>query len=294
MTKQIIIEKNLVYGKTETENLTADVYRPREGENLPPVILIHGGAFQSGSKDMYREWGPLLAKSGFVAVAINYRLTTDNRPSWPGVIDDINMAANWIIEKANEWNIEPMKMGIIGDSAGALLGTLYSFKAMSHSSLNILACVGVYGVYDLMNPASEREEKMFRRLLGKTFEEAPKLFEEASANTHIKYAQKSPIFETNFLLIWGEQDNIASPSHSKKFAEQLMQAGIEVETQIFSDQGHFWFNLTKGMEGGSLKDYPNAEVAPKIIEFLTNKLSPKEIGKISQKQVEMLISINKK
>lgn len=289
---RIQIDRNLVYGETKTEKLTADVYRPLEGESLPPVLLIHGGAFQSGSKEMYTEWGSLLAKAGFVAIAINYRLTTLGNPGWPGVMDDINMAANWIVEKANEWKVEPMKMGIIGDSAGAHLGTLFSFKAMARASFNILACVGVYGVYDLSNPGSEREARMFHRLIGKSLEENPKLYEEASVGNYIKDAETSPTFETDFLLIWGEEDAIATPNHSKNFVNQLEQVGIEVETQIFKDQGHFWFNLTKGMEGCTLEDYPNTEVAPKIVDFLKEKLSPTLIGKISGKQVDMLISIS--
>ena len=57
-------------------NLSMDVYEP-EGDNLsarPVVILAHGGSFIFGDKSMMQQWCELLAKKGYVAVSIQYRL----------------------------------------------------------------------------------------------------------------------------------------------------------------------------------------------------------------------------
>lgn len=292
MSVPIQIEKNIVYGETDTEKLTADVYRPLEGKSLPPILLIHGGAYQSGSKEMYAEWGSFLAKEGFVAMAMNYRLTTVKVPSWPGVMNDINQAANFLVDKANAWNIEPMKMGIIGDSAGAHLGMHFAFNSMSYSGINVLACIGVYGVYDLAKPGSDRESQMFEKLLGKSFYEDPKLYQKASVAQFIDEAVSSPVFNTDFLLIWGEKDKIASPVHSEELSDKMKHAGIEVQTHVFADQGHFWLNDTPGLKGGKLSDYPNTEAVPVILSFLKDKLSPAVIAKISDKQVKKLAIID--
>ncbi len=57
-------------------NLSMDVYEPT-GDNLssrPVVILAHGGSFIFGDKSMMQQWCELLAKKGYVAVSIQYRL----------------------------------------------------------------------------------------------------------------------------------------------------------------------------------------------------------------------------
>ncbi|MFN0176448.1 MAG: T9SS type A sorting domain-containing protein [Saprospiraceae bacterium] len=57
-------------------NLSMDVYEPM-GDNLsarPVVILAHGGSFILGDKTMMQRWCELLAKKGYVAVSIQYRL----------------------------------------------------------------------------------------------------------------------------------------------------------------------------------------------------------------------------
>lgn len=57
-------------------NLLMDVYEP-EGDNLssrPVVILAHGGSFIFGDKSMMQPWCELLAKKGYIAVSIQYRL----------------------------------------------------------------------------------------------------------------------------------------------------------------------------------------------------------------------------
>jgi para-nitrobenzyl esterase len=57
-------------------NLSMDVYEP-EGDALaarPVVILAHGGSFVFGDKTMMEPWCQILAKKGYVAVSIQYRL----------------------------------------------------------------------------------------------------------------------------------------------------------------------------------------------------------------------------
>src|SRR5699024_4673670 len=97
MNQKIHIEKNIVVGKTDKEYLTADLYKPITGEDLPVVILIHGGGFESGSKEKYNEWGSYLAEAGYVALSINYRLATPLYPTWPGLLEDVQSAVNWLV-----------------------------------------------------------------------------------------------------------------------------------------------------------------------------------------------------
>ncbi|WHY85786.1 alpha/beta hydrolase [Neobacillus novalis] len=288
---QIRVQRNVVYGETEQEKLTADIYMPIKGENLPVVLLIHGGAFQSGSKEMYAEWGPYLAQSGFVAMAVNYRLATSKYSTWPSVIDDIHQAANWLVGKCSEFNIDPLKMAVIGDSAGAHIGSIFSFQSQARSSYKIQACVGVYGVYDLTHPGSSREAQMFQKFIGKPIKEASNVYKEASTYHYIEDVISSPTFDTDFFLIWGDSDIVASPSHSENLTKQMQESGLNVKTLVYPGQGHFWFNLTPGLEGGALKDFPNKDVAPKVIQFLKDSVDSSVIGILSKQQIQKLINL---
>ncbi|RYF57304.1 MAG: alpha/beta hydrolase, partial [Cytophagaceae bacterium] len=73
--------KNIPY-KTQTapgfnaEKNVLDVYRPtkKSDKPYPVVVFIHGGNWNSGSKNIYWFIGHRLAKQGVVAVIISYRL----------------------------------------------------------------------------------------------------------------------------------------------------------------------------------------------------------------------------
>jgi para-nitrobenzyl esterase len=57
-------------------NLSMDIYEP-QGDQLsdrPVVILAHGGSFVFGDKSMMQPWCELLAKKGYIAASIQYRL----------------------------------------------------------------------------------------------------------------------------------------------------------------------------------------------------------------------------
>lgn len=66
------VESNVRYGP----HLTLDVYRPSPPDTQvrPAIILIHGGSWSSLDKSTMKGMGNLLARQGFVAFAVDYRL----------------------------------------------------------------------------------------------------------------------------------------------------------------------------------------------------------------------------
>ncbi|EGQ20520.1 hypothetical protein HMPREF9372_3543 [Sporosarcina newyorkensis 2681] len=287
MEKVITIKKNIVFGQTDKELLTADVYMPKEGNDLPAVILIHGGAFQSGSKEMYQDWGRYLAESGFVAMAINYRLATEKYSIWPGVMNDIQAAVNWLVSKSSDWGIEPQRIGLIGDSAGAYLATQYSLQNPANASFNIRAVVNVYGVYD-WEKEWENSRDMTQRYFGKSYSEAKEEFRIASPINLIESAVNNSVFDTSYFVIWGNTDKVAHPSHSEVLVENLEKNGIETKKLVIPNKGHFWFNIIPGLDGGTVQDYPNNEVAPLIIEFLNETLCTPVVGNFAMSRIQTL------
>lgn len=289
MNRKINIKKNIVIGETDKEFLTADFYYPEEAEDLPIVILIHGGGFESGSKEKYKEWGPFLAKSGYATLAINYRLATPSYSTWPAIINDIWAAVNWSVNNSHKFGIEPLKMAMIGDSAGAQLASYFTLAYPVNASFKIRATIAVYGVYNLeQNWLENDDNELNKKLIGQTYIDSPEIYKLASPVNFINEAVKNPAFDTSFFIIWGEKDEHVYPSQSKEFIKKLENAGIDTEYLSIPDKGHLWFNIMPGLDEGSLDSYPNSLVVPRIMNFLNENLSINEVGNFSEKLLHQL------
>ena len=116
--------RNISYGSHGEANLL-DVYYP-EGTSgpLPTIVSIHGGGYVYGSKEIYRRYGMDLAKRGFAVVNFNYRLA----PKWkfPTPLADTNAVLHWIVQNAVRYHLDPDRIFLVGDSAGAQLASQYA------------------------------------------------------------------------------------------------------------------------------------------------------------------------
>src|SRR5204863_5499187 len=85
-------------------------------------ILLHGGGWRVGSKEMMTELAQALAGQGFVALPAQYRLL--GQAPWPAPIQDVKSAIRWARRNASTLGIDPHKIALEGFSAGAHLALL--------------------------------------------------------------------------------------------------------------------------------------------------------------------------
>ena len=116
--------RDISYGRHGQQNLL-DVYLPAlTRESLPTIVSIHGGGYVYGSKEIYRRYGMDMARRGFAFVNFNYRLA----PKWkfPTPLYDTNAVLHWICKNAQRYHLDPTRIILLGDSAGAQLTSQYA------------------------------------------------------------------------------------------------------------------------------------------------------------------------
>ena len=116
--------RNIPYGKEGKWNLL-DVYYPlATNAALPTIVSIHGGGYVYGTKEAYRRYCMDLASRGFAVVNFNYRLA----PEWkfPAPLADTNAVLEWVCRNAEIYHLDPRRLFIVGDSAGAQIASQYA------------------------------------------------------------------------------------------------------------------------------------------------------------------------
>ena len=110
--------------------LTLRVYRPAAGRPAaaaatpwPALVYFHGGGLVAGSLDTHDPICRSLSNaSGCMLLSVDYRLAPEY--PFPAAIADGCHATEWIAAHAEELDIDPARIGVCGDSAGATLAAV--------------------------------------------------------------------------------------------------------------------------------------------------------------------------
>ncbi len=128
----ITVTQNIVYAKPGVKPLKYDVYSPKGAENLPCIIIIHGGGWSANNEDIMRGLARELTKGGkFVVFSIDYRWSQKldgdaENNTMADLIEDVYGAIAHIMEHAAEYGGDPDRIGLTGDSAGGHLSAAAS------------------------------------------------------------------------------------------------------------------------------------------------------------------------
>ena len=137
----VTVTSNLQYGSAPDAQgnpvpLMLDMYRPTGDTQTsrPALVWVHGGSFTGGDKTnlVPVDVANTFAKLGYVVVSINYRLLGSNCIANPSgctaaAIEakrDAQAAVRWLRANAATYGIDPTRIGIGGESAGAITATL--------------------------------------------------------------------------------------------------------------------------------------------------------------------------
>lgn len=168
--------RNISYGPYGSNSLL-DVYYPDgTAAPLPTIVSVHGGGYVYGTKEIYRRYGMDMARRGFAFVNFNYRLA----PKWkfPTPLADTNAVMQWVVQNAQRYHLDPDRIFLVGDSAGAQLASQYAaiITNPAYASLFSLHLPPVHiralglncGVYDLAAQAALPRKDITLDYLGKS------------------------------------------------------------------------------------------------------------------------------
>lgn len=118
---------DIVNGKYgEFERNVFDLWKPKSKKPTPLVVYIHGGGFNSGSKEkITANQLNLLLKNGIAVMAINYRLLPE--AVYPKQFMDCARAIQFARYNAENWNLDKTKIAAVGSSAGGLTALWIGF-----------------------------------------------------------------------------------------------------------------------------------------------------------------------
>ena len=127
-----------LYAVKGADSLYLDHYiSPVEGKR-PCMMFVFGGGFVGGQRDneMYSKYFNFLTDNGYDVVSIDYRLGLKSLSSTPDIsmkdvisllnnainiaVEDLFSATLYVIENADEWQIDTRQIVTSGSSAGAI------------------------------------------------------------------------------------------------------------------------------------------------------------------------------
>jgi acetyl esterase/lipase len=229
----VSIQQDVPYGTVNGHPLLLDIYAPGEHSSTwrPAVVLIHGGTWMGGEKGTMRGMASFLARSGFVAFAVDYRLFNGKENLWPAQLDDVQRAVRWIRANAAQYGVNPDNIGAFGHSAGAQLAALLGMEAardnsdplLAKYSSRVQAVVDVSGPSDFTTDPDADRDAFLASFFGGNLAQHGEIWRDASPAFHVAKN------DAPFLIFHGTLDNEVPIAQSQELADKLKQAGVSVK-----------------------------------------------------------------
>jgi acetyl esterase/lipase len=247
-----------------------DLYLPGDSGAHPTVMFIHGGAWRWGDKFHFANMARRLARSGWVAASINYRLVPEGE--FPKAAQDCACALAFLQQNADQYDIDPNAIAVMGYSAGghlsSLLGVAWDSDAIAPDCAagrpsRPAAVIPGSGAHDLI---ARSDATWVQDFVGGTYDELPNKYHQASPIENIDGG------EPPFLLITGGADWIGVDEQSRWMRDALRAKGNQAEELRLAGGGHL---LQPGIDSGEIQ-FGTAVETPEawlvLVDFLARTI----------------------
>lgn len=223
----------------------------------PLIVWINGAGWRGCDKNLMAAEMHFLAEAGFALACIYYRSSAQGH--MPDQLIDCKTAVRFLRAHADQYGIDPDRVGVIGRSAG---GHLAAFMAMNLDGYDTDEWAGysskVQSAVDMFGPAdipycSEINLKLIQKpdfrwhSMSETHEGALLgITDETSREELMELGAKaSPINYVNdgmcpMAILHGDQDPLVPLEVSERLYRRIVEAGLEDRTEfyILKNGGH--------------------------------------------------------
>ncbi len=226
--------------------MRARIYRP-ETEAKGAVLYAHGGGWFHCSVDTHDRLMRMLAlRSGLTVIGIDYRLAPEH--PFPAGLDDTRAAWRWLRANSVSLGIDPDRLAIAGDSAGANLALAAALALRENGEALPVALALFYGSFapdfdteshrllgdGRFGLTTARMCWYWQNYLAGDLEAAPPLAAPLRANlsglprTYLSLAELDPISDD-----------------TRTLAKRLSSAGVSCELKNWPGAGHGFMQMTR-------------------------------------------------
>ncbi|MBV9035172.1 MAG: alpha/beta hydrolase [Acidobacteriaceae bacterium] len=226
--------RDVEYAQVNGISLRLDACLPDSPVKTPAVIIVHGGGWVRGDRrfDVEPLFEPL-SQAGLAWFSIDYRLATDVT-QFGVAIDDVQSAIRYVKAHADEYNIDPNRIALIGESAGGQLAAMAVLRG--GADVSVKAVVAIYTPTDLVSLVKNSRyvpAQMQNAIKGSPWE----------SFILAGLSQLSPIENIRrgmppFLFIHGTSDMLVPFEQSKQMCERMRKAGASCEIYLVEGAGH--------------------------------------------------------
>ncbi len=251
----VVRSDGVVYGTRNGQSLTFDVVRPSRPNGLG-VVLVASGGWKSAKAGETPVWlmAPLLRRGYTIFVVCHI--------SQPGatvmeIIEDVHRGVRFVRHHAEEYGVDPSRIGVTGGSAGGHLSLMLATRGgpgpaaaddpIDRESSAVQAVAIFYPVTDLLNLGDSTENpgdggppKSFVKAFGPDATQMAiwqEVGRECSPIYHLT-DQLPPI-----LIYHGDADTLVPLEQSERFRQRALAHGHDVQIVVHRGGKHGWLTM---------------------------------------------------
>jgi acetyl esterase/lipase len=260
--------ENVVYGEVDGVGLVMDIFTPKgDGNGLGIVDVISGAWHSDRGKirdHMRAQTFQILCGKGYTVFAI--RPGSITKFSVPEMLAHLNDGIRWVKGHADEYKVDPDRLGLMGASAGGHLACLAATTAKAASaehgdkhttaSTNVRAVAVFFPPTDFLDFGGKAVDVRADNGMGELARRLafPKgLTNQTDAEVTEALKQISPARLVTpqtppFLLITGDADPVVPIQQSERMLAALKQAGVPAELIVKHGGGHPWLTINEEVQ----------------------------------------------
>jgi acetyl esterase/lipase len=287
------LHRNVVYAIRRSDRgiqkLRMDIHVPRGAGPYPLVIFLPGGGFVVCVRHSAVKQRAYVADHGYVVACIDYSTVTSGA-RYSDAIGDVRSAVRYLRAHADQYQIDPARVALWGQSAGGYLATMTALTDDDQQldvgdnldqASTVSAVIDMFGPSDLLRMADGFDERTIAAydeisnanalyVLGSgsrlNLRNAPDAA--AKANPVARAACRQDI-QQPFLLFHGTEDRIVSPHQTAALHEALRAARAESTFYVVASAEHGDVSVN----GSTSRIWTTTTFMATILTFLDRNLS---------------------